>query len=464
MERLSSGYKINKAGDNPAGIALSSKMRAQIAGLDQAESNATDGVSVLNIADGALSEVSSVLQRIRELAVQAANDTNTYSDRQAMQDEIDELKKEVDRISTDTEYNAKTLLDGSCNTRSYSKEVERLDVSDEVMVGDYSVTVESAAEKAECSFEIDTTVAQSGKISISGVTMKYTEEMNTDPNAFLEALRNTAEQAGCEVSENSGEYTITSKNYGSGETFSVEFSEEFVNAVTGTNNTTATEKTDDAGVTTYRLTVNGDDPVGKDVKLKWNDAVDPTDPNSPLAKVDGGFSKTASYSSDGKRVKITDINGFSIDFMVKDTTNKADEGIDIEVTDIGAMTLQVGANQYQEIDVKIPEISSETLYLDTVDVTVVGGANKALTTIDEAISKLGDVRSAIGAYTNRLEYATDGLSETQLDLTSALSTLTDTDMAQEITDYTQWNVLEQAAMSVLTQANDIPEQILSLLR
>jgi flagellin len=294
--------------------------------------------------------------------------------------------------------------------------------------------------------------------------MKYTEEMNTDPNAFLEALRNTAEQAGCEVSENNGEYTITSKNYGSGETFSVEFSEEFVNAVTGTNNTTATEKTDDAGVTTYRLTVNGDDPVGKDVKLKWNDAVDPNDPASPLEKVKGGFSKTASYSSDGKRVKITDINGFSIDFMVKDTTNKADEGIDIEVTDIGAMTLQVGANQYQEIDVKIPEISSETLYLDTVDVTVVGGANKALTTIDEAISKLGDVRSAIGAYTNRLEYATDGLSETQLDLTSALSTLTDTDMAQEITDYTQWNVLEQAAMSVLTQANDIPEQILSLLR
>jgi flagellin len=119
MERLSSGYKINRAGDNPAGIAISSKMRAQINALDQAESNASDGISVLNIADGALNEVSNMLQRMRELTVQAGNDTNSYNDRQSIQDEIDALVKEVDRISTDTEYNSKTLLDGSCNTRVY---------------------------------------------------------------------------------------------------------------------------------------------------------------------------------------------------------------------------------------------------------------------------------------------------------------------------------------------------------
>ena len=112
MERLSSGYKINRAGDNPAGMAISNKMKAQIDALDQAESNASDGESVLRIADGALNEVSSILQRIRELSVQAANGTNSYSDRKSMQDEIDKLTEEVDRISSDTEYNTKTLLDG----------------------------------------------------------------------------------------------------------------------------------------------------------------------------------------------------------------------------------------------------------------------------------------------------------------------------------------------------------------
>ena len=119
MGRLSSGYKINKAGDNPAGMAISSKMKAQIDGLNQAEANSDDGQSVLRIADGALNEVSNMLQRIRELSVQAANGTNSYSDRQSIQDEIDQLTQEVDRISTDTEYNKKTLLDGSANTLPY---------------------------------------------------------------------------------------------------------------------------------------------------------------------------------------------------------------------------------------------------------------------------------------------------------------------------------------------------------
>ena len=109
MERLSSGFKINHASDNPAGIAISNKMKAQIDALDQAEANASDGVSVLQIADGALNEVTSILQRMRELSVQAANGTNSYEDKKVIQAEIDELQKEVDRISSDTEYNTKTL-------------------------------------------------------------------------------------------------------------------------------------------------------------------------------------------------------------------------------------------------------------------------------------------------------------------------------------------------------------------
>ena len=159
MGRLSSGYKINKAGDNPAGMAISSKMKAQIDGLDQAEANSDDGQSVLRIADGALNEVSNMLQRIRELSVQAANGTNSYSDRQSIQDEIDQLTQEVDRISTDTEYNKKTLLDGSANTRVYvsgthqdktkfARSATRIDFSEEVLPGDYTVKVKTPAKQA----------------------------------------------------------------------------------------------------------------------------------------------------------------------------------------------------------------------------------------------------------------------------------------------------------------------------
>ena len=137
MERLSSGLKINHAKDNPAGMAISNKMQAQIDALDRASSNASDGTSVLQIADGALNETSAILQRMRELSVQAANGTNSLEDKQAIQDEIEALKDEVNRISKDTEYNSKSLLDGSLDTRVYTDNanVSRVNVSDYVNPG-----------------------------------------------------------------------------------------------------------------------------------------------------------------------------------------------------------------------------------------------------------------------------------------------------------------------------------------
>ena len=176
---------------------------------------------------------------------------------------------------------------------------------------------------------------------------------------------------------------------------------------------------------------------------------------------DDGFSKTATVNGDGARIKITDVGGFSMDFMLK---NNTEEDVKIEVTDIGAMSIQIGANQYQDMDVRIPEVSSESLYLDKVDVTVVGGPEDAMNRLDEAITKLNEVRSRIGAFTNRLEYASNSLAETHEDMTNAYSGILDTDMAEEMTEYTQQNVLEQATVSVLAQANDLPEKVLSLLQ
>ena len=331
MERLSSGYKINHASDNPAGMAISNKMKAQIDALDQAEDNSSDGISVLQIADGALNEVSSMLQRVRELSVQAANGTNSESERQAVQDEIDQLTKEVDRISTDTEYNTKSLLDGSSDVRVYSQNADRVYISDGVPSGKYEMDVD--VDKAT----VDLTV-------------------KTNPNM-------------------------------------------------------------------------------KD-----------------------GFASTAQATIDGDLVKITDSDGFTMEFQAA-----ASGKVSLEVTEIGAMTIQLGANENQTMDIRIPEVSSKSLYLDTVDVVPEGGADTAISTLDTAIARLSEVRSRIGASQNRLEYATNSLAETSEDMTSAFSNLMDTDMAEEMTEYTQQNILDQASISVLSQANDIPQQILSLL-
>lgn len=448
MERLSSGYKINKAGDNPAGIAISNKMKAQIDALDQATSNATDGISVLKIADGALNEVSSILQRVRELSVQAANGTNSYDDRKSIQAEIDKLTEEVDRISSDTEYNTKTLLDGSSDVRVYSKQATRLDVSDSVLPDTYYATVNAPAERA--TYEIPAPSGNAaGTISINDVTMEYVGGMSEE--SFYEELRQTAEKAGCLATKTATGYAIQTAEYGSDEEIKLEFNKSLAQ---------------DLGIDPADDDVSIDEDTGAYVVNKAG-----KDTDMILTQGAGlGFSKTATVSADGLRVKVTDVGGFSMDFLLNEPQADAngtvtyDAQLAIEVTDIGAMKIQIGANQYQEMAVRIPEVSSESLYLDKVNVTVAKGPEKAMVTMDEAIAKLNEVRSRIGAFQNRLEYAESSLAETEEDMTNAYSGILDTDMAEEMTEYTQQNVLSQAAISVLSQANDLPQQVLSLLQ
>ena len=455
MGRLSSGYKINKAGDNPAGMAISSKMKAQIDGLDQAEANSDDGQSVLRIADGALNEVSNMLQRIRELSVQAANGTNSYSDRQSIQDEIDQLTQEVDRISTDTEYNKKTLLDGSANTRVYvsgthqdktkfARSATRIDFSEEVLPGDYTVKVKTPAKQAEYKLDLSGLINDpdfdGGTVSINGVGIEYEKGMSADD--VYKQLMSVADEIGCKFEKDpnkAGVYNITADNKGSKETLTILMSDEMAHK-TGLDQQGAVQNADDKS---YKLVASGTDA---EIELK------------------DGFGSTVITNVEGNRVKITDKGGFSMDFLLSDDIQATGATLVFDVTDVGAMTIQIGANQYQNMDVHIPEVSSESLYLDTVNVAVNGGADKAISTMDAAIAKLSAVRSGIGAYTNRLEYASSSLAETQEDMTTAYSGLMDTDMASEMTEYTQQNILEQAAVSVLSQANDIPQQVLSLLQ
>lgn len=448
IERLSSGLKINRASDNPAGMAISNKMKAQIDALDQAEANAADGISVVQIADGALNEVSSILQRIRELSVQAANGVNSYNDRQSMQDEVNELIKEVDRISSDTEYNTKKLLDGSSNVRVYGEHGSRYQVSDSVDAKVYSLNV--AATATQATVELNYEVPQaSGIMSINGVGAEITQGM--DRESYLQAVRDAAAEAGCsvQISEDGSKMLILSDYYGYDEEISVSMTEELAVA-TGITGHEDCEYIAEQKV--YQVNTTGVDAV---VTI-------------PTQLEASGFTTTTTVECTGNRVVVTDNDGFSIDFLLdqdyKPTADAVNGNFEIDVTDIGSLTIQIGANEYQTMDVRIDEISAYTLYLDSVDVAIENGADRAMGTLDEAIAKVSATRSRIGAFQNRLEYAEKSLSSSVENITAAYSGLLDTDMAEEMTEYTQQNILNQAAISVLSQANELPQQILSMLQ
>ena len=464
MERLSSGLKLNSAEDSPAGMAISNKMKAQIDGLDRAENNAGDGVSVLQIADGALNEVHSMLQRMRELSVQAANGTNSLSDRQSIQREMEQLSQEINRISADTEYNTKPLLDGSSDIRTYADHVTRVQVSDYVEPGDYSLVIEKAPQKAKMEFpmvdEHGNTIDPTGNapmglkasFSINDQGVKITEDMTG--SQIYEAVRNAVEQAGASVTQNGTKAVVTTDKAGAAAHLAITTSEDtqaLVSAITG--------------IPMADFTVDPDTKIATS-KTQYGEDVDIT------IDTDSRFTTTASVKANGNRIEITDQNGVSIKFLLDEGYEKKldatgaileDGKINFQVTDIGAMTIQLGANEHQIIDIRIPSVSSEALYLDTIDVTVSGGSEEAMTILDEAVAAVSSARSRIGASQNRLEYAQGSLAETQENMTSAYSTLKDTDMAEEMTEYTQQSILNQAAISVLSQANEIPQQVLSLL-
>lgn len=455
MERLSSGLKINHSKDNPAGMAISNKMKAQIDGLNRASQNASDGISVIQIADGALSETTSILQRMRELSVQAASDaTMTPADKEAIQKEITSLKDEVDRISTDTEYNSKSLLDGSLDTRVYTKNATRVDISDHVKAGQYELSIDTAATqagpvKANQNYNSTAAIGASGTMSINGSKVEI-EATDTYAEAF-EKIRNAAETGETAVKvETNGALSFTSERYGASATLEIAFDNQQI--VTALGFTGVVEDPENKGSYVYGQVQNGKVivPSGTDAEVTLKKPGDGT-----------GFGDTATWRTDGNKITVTDRAGFEMSFL-------ADAGytgnLDFDVTDIGTMALHIGANEDQETKVRIPEVSCKSLYIDDADVTTVNGAGRGITQFDDAISKVSEVRSRLGAYQNRLESTVSSLDTFEENMTGAQSRLTDADMASEMTDYTHQNVLNQAAISVLTQANDLPQQVLQILQ
>ena len=474
-EKLSSGYKINHAYQNPSGMAISNRMRAQIKALDRATDNTSDGISVIQTADGALNEVTSMLQRMRELSVQAANDTNTPEDRAQIQKEVAQLRDEVDRVSSSTEFNSMQLLNGDMQTKAYADGVTRLSVSSAVDPGTYQIQIEKAATKATLAggtlnnASPAVTATQAGSFTINGQKVTLTAGMTSD-EAF-EELKKAAQLGDATATrDTTGKITLTSG-------ISTDDYDEVLGNAWG----------QDAKIT---VAANDKDPKSQAAMeyfgLEAGSSKDQKDAEVKLLNTGtGSFSSSATAAIDGKKVTITDNNGFEMSFLLDDAldadgkktnastagqqigtdhNNAPINGLEIKVTDIGKLSFHVGANKDQTIEVEIPSLSAKELYLDQVNVNTFDSASRAISLVDNAITKISSIRSDLGAAQNRLEHTYDSNNATSENVNDAISRILDTDMATEMVEYTKDNVLQQAGTSVLSQANELPQMALQLLQ
>ena len=341
-EKLSSGYKINHAEDSPAGMAISNRMHAQIKALEKATQNSSNGINAIQTAEGAMSEIEDMLQRMNELAVKASNGTMTEADRSAINAEINQLTSEIERIADDTEYNTQNLIGGAQSMKGYLTTADKSDPH--VKIIDYDVDFPK------------------------------------------------------------GEYTVKFEK------------------------------------------------SGDEVKATLKDK--------------NGNTIPCECTSRDNKVYVTDQNGAQISFEYDEDEIAAVTGkeINMDITGIGGMKIQVGSSEGQHIQVAIPTISLETLGIDSIDLRTEEGARSALDNISYALEFVSKARTDLGAYQNRLESTNSSLNVSVENLTQSYSTIKDVDMAEEMVEYTTLQVLVQAGTSMLTQANEQPQSALQLLQ
>ena len=522
-EKLSSGYKINRAADDAAGLSISEKMRGQIRGLSKASSNAQDGISLIQTAEGALNESHSILQRMRELSVQAANVTETDDDREAVNNEIKQLQDELTRISDTTEFNTMKLLDGSqagpkgvsstgnvttgasiaklkgatatitagdASAATFGKEYMNIDGA--VVAVDFS----KLSEDDKNALKVDWTNNTS-----STVSKKAAEIFEKTINNAIDESGLSVEHVSVSASGTTG-FKITSGSTGID---SVIKTDDKANHTYGTSDATGVfAKTFDttttdlaaAGTTKYngeaiaadkafyveingqklvaksKAVANSDDmsTVAKNLQDQINAAIADYNTNTVAARDEDDKIKdvVVSVTKDG-RLSITSESGsvslsdFGGEEVVKNL------GLDAASTKTaanGGITLQIGANEGQTMNFGIDNMSAESLGVGAgkIDLSTQTKASTATTTIDAAIKKVSAQRSQLGAVQNRLEHTINNLDTAAENTQTAESRIRDTDMAKEMVEYSKNNILMQAGQSMLAQANQSNQGVLSLLQ
>ncbi len=450
-EKLSSGYKVNRAADDAAGLSISEKMRKQIRGLSQASLNAEDGISAVQTAEGALTEVHDMLQRMNELAVKAANGTNSENDRAYIQDEIDQLVTEIDRVAETTKFNETYLLKGDStlekgNSLVYAKE--------------------KTGVAASATFTADKATAAT--VVFSAKAVAKTEITNSEMNSLVKSMKNLG-------------VTIT----------------------TSTDLTTVSVALNGDAAKDFSLVTSADDPTefsilnaeGKDVGTLTAMAGSVAGTVTVMADTVQGQYRTDElvtfYDKDGNAISANALeNYFGVNAdteaclnsdagqLYDEVGNKlnmdtiranADDYVKVNTDQVAALNIkfQVGADSSRsnKISVNIEAMSAKGLGINGLKIngSTSSNADAAVNTISEAIQKVSTQRSALGAVQNRLEHTINNLDNVVENTTAAESQIRDTDMATEMVKYSNANILSQAGQSMLAQANQSNQGVLSIL-
>ena len=516
-EKLSSGYRINRAADDAAGLTISEKMRKQIKGLDRASTNAEDGVSAVQTAEGALTEVHSMLQRMNELATQASNGTNSESDRSAIQDEISQLTTEVDRVAETTKFNETYLLKGNPDGSSSDVKVNAhdaglagkltdngdgtstfntgvLNVGDKITIAGKQYTIADSAKKSDYA-DLKTT---QGLDLASGDTLvregkSYTYHIATDKKSdgttyavgwYENDDENATPTTIGKADLRAGDIKNGQKLVGTGaDVYAIKTQEEVTTAIKGLSAGDAVGGKDASGHTINYTVGVKDDPAQNTYTVEtileklgdMNGAL--LDVNgTKMAAIgnddgdDSTISAQEAYSKIAKELATASSIGTDSPATVKgDGTGKftIKQGT-VSVKNSLSFSLHVGADadMTNKINVDIESMSSAGLGIKGINVKDDSGiaATYAIDAIADAISKVSSQRSSLGAVQNRLEHTISNVDNVVENTTSAESRIRDTDMASEMVNYSKNNILAQAGQSMLAQANQSNQGVLSLLQ
>ncbi len=439
MQRLSSGLRINSAKDDAAGLAISDRMTAQIRGLNQAVRNSNDGISLAQTAEGALQESTNIIQRMRELAVQSANDTNSASDRASLQAEVDQLVEEMDRIATTTEFNGTKLIDGSFSSATFQVGADAgqtisFDISS-AATKDLGKTYSTINSTAVSAGEINTT----NSVSINGTAIGPSANYAHGTDTYRGASSAYAKAA-----------AINAKNTG-------------VLAYAHTDRTDNTYVSSSVSSGTLEVGING---VNYSVAFDTNAATTEANLAEAINAADNGidaYYQTGTFfqlvAEDGRDITVTAGAGGTDSAVVFGgaSTTKGIMEFDSRTSDV---TFSDSAGVLGTAGTTL-EISNSDL--SNLDISNVRGATNAILSLDNALSSIDESRGELGAVQNRFESTIANLQNVSENLSAARSRILDADIAMETSNMTKQNILQQAGVSILAQANQAPQLALSLL-
>ena len=452
-EKLSSGYRINRAADDAAGLSISEKMRKQIRGLDQASTNADDGVSAVQTAEGALNEVQDMLQRMNELAVQAANGTNSENDRAYIQAEIDQLVTEIDRVAETTKFNETYLLKGDgvggkyvdlgTTTACTGIALNGADQTDPAAGVTYSTDRDVAFTVSQ---DADFSETSEDTLTVAGVSYALKDYADIDDLA-----------AAISSNEKVNSVDITYANGKTASTTDTDYSLTHTNkSTTVSGDVTFKVASSFTGTSTGGQTIT----VGDNISISFTLATK-LDDEGNLVYDEETTNQSIASALTSASISYTEADGvFSVKLESTMTVNAASH------TDDLAFNLHVGADSSNtnKIGVNIASMSADGLGVSGVKVTSEKTATDAIDVIAQAIQKVSKQRSDLGAVQNRLEHTINNLDNVVENTTAAESRIRDTDMAEEMVKYSNINILSQAGQSMLAQANQSNQGVLSLLR